>query len=118
MSGPLWQLEAEVFRLLGHPTRMRLVELLRGGERTVGDLRAAMESESSGTSQQLNLLRKAGVLSSRKDGTSVYYRVRDPRILEILDLARQILTSQLEEQQALLEDLSSAQPSGARRRTS
>jgi ArsR family transcriptional regulator len=116
VSRPVWQLEAEVFRLLGHPTRMRLVESLRGGERTVSELQAVMQLESSGTSQQLNLLRKAGVLSSRKEGTSVYYRVRDPRILQIIDLAREVLTSQLEEQQALLEDLSATAPPTTRRR--
>lgn len=110
MSQPLWELEAEVFRLLGHPMRMRLVQLLGNGERTVSDLQAAIGSETSGTSQQLSLLRKSGVLSSRRDGTNVYYRVRDPRTLELLDLSRQILTSQLEEQQELLQDLTSAPP--------
>lgn len=118
VSRPVWQLEAEVFRLLGHPTRMRLVDSLRDGERTVSDLQAVMQSESSGTSQQLNLLRKAGVLSSRKEGTSVYYRVRDPRILQIIDLARQVLTSHLEEQQTLLEDLSANEPTTKRGRKS
>ncbi len=101
-------MKADFFRTLGHPARVRILELLRDGERSVGDLQAALELDSSGTSQHLSVLKRAGMLESRKDGTSVYYRVKDPRTFQLLEVARQILTAQLEETRALLDDLAAA----------
>jgi DNA-binding transcriptional ArsR family regulator len=103
---PVYQAKAEFFRILGHPVRVRTLELLRDGERTVGDLQAALGLDSSGTSQHLGLLRKHGVLDSRREGTSVYYRVKDPRTFQLLEVARQILTTNLTQSQELLDQLS------------
>jgi ArsR family transcriptional regulator len=97
--------KAEFFKVLGHPVRVRILELLRDGERSVGDLQAALEIDSSGTSQHLGALRRQGLLESRREGTSVFYRVKDPRTFRILELARQILTSHFEDAQALLGEL-------------
>jgi ArsR family transcriptional regulator len=105
---PIYLLKAEFFRILGHPARVRILELLRDGERTVGDLQAELDLDSSGTSQHLGALRKQGLLESRRAGTSVYYRVRDPRMYQLLEVARQILSSNLAESQALLDGLSEA----------
>jgi len=102
---PIYALKAEFFRVLGHPVRVRLLQLLRAGERTVGSLQAALDLDSSGTSQQLAALRKQGLVESRRDGTSVYYRVKDPRTLELLELAKAIIASNLAEGQALLDGL-------------
>src|SRR4051794_35934930 len=102
---PVYQAKAEFFRILGHPARVRTLELLRDGERTVGDLQSALGLDSSGTSQHLGVLRRHGVLESRRDGTSVYYRIKDPRTLQLLEVARQILTTNLAESQELLGQL-------------
>ena len=102
---PVYALKADFFRVLGHPARVRLLQVLREGEQTVGALQDALELDSSGTSQHLSALRKQGLVASRKEGTSVYYRVRDPRTLELLELAKGIIASAREENQALLEDL-------------
>lgn len=107
---PIHRVKAEFFRALGHPVRVRVLELLRDGERSVGDLQDALDMESSGTSQHLSAMRKQGLLDTRREGTSVYYRVRDPRTFQLLEVARQILTSHLEETQALLDDLTAAAP--------
>jgi DNA-binding transcriptional ArsR family regulator len=101
---PVYLLKAEFFRTLGHPARVRTLQLLREGERTVGALQAALELDSSGTSQHLAALRRQGLVTSRREGTSVHYRIRDPRILELLELAREILAAGLEEDRALLDD--------------
>src|SRR4051794_25598238 len=115
---PIYALKAEFFRALGHPVRIRLLQLLREGERTVGDLQAALELDSGATSQQLALLRKQGLVEGRREGTSVYYRVKDRRTLELLELAKSIISANLEEGQALLGDLAgeSFAPPGPRRR--
>lgn len=108
---PVHQLKADFFRVLGHPARVRTLELLRDEEeRTVGDLQRALGLDSSGTSQHLAALRRQGVLESRRAGTSVYYRVRDPRVFQLLEVARQLLSSQLEASQELLDEL--AEPAG------
>ena len=83
-SDPVYVRKAQLFRVLGHPVRIRMLELLLDGERTVGDLQAALSLDSSGTSQHLTALRQQGVLESRRAGTSVYYRIRDPRVSQLL----------------------------------
>ena len=102
---PAYALKADLFRVLGHPARVRLLQILRDGELSVGALQDALALDSSGTSQHLSALRKQGLVASRKEGTSVYYRVKDPRTLELLDLAKGIIASTLEENMALLDDL-------------
>jgi DNA-binding transcriptional ArsR family regulator len=101
-TAPIYRLKAEFFRLLGHPARVRILELLRDGERSVGELQLALGLDSSGTSQHLTAMRKQGLLESRRAGTNVFYRVKDARIFELLEIAKQILTAQLEETTALL----------------
>jgi DNA-binding transcriptional ArsR family regulator len=105
---PVYVLKADFFRILGHPARVRILELLRDGERTVGDLQAELGLDSSGTSQHLGALRKQGLLDSRRERTSVYYRVRDPRTFQLLKVARQVLSSNLAETRDLLDGLSEA----------
>jgi ArsR family transcriptional regulator len=102
---PIYALKAEFFRVLGHPARIRILQLLRDGEQPVGALQAALDLDSSGTSQHLGVLRRRGLVESRRDGTSVFYRVKDPRTLDLLELAKEILTADLEENRALLDDL-------------
>lgn len=101
----MYALKADFFRVLGHPARVRILQLLRGEERSVGALQELLELDSSGVSQHLASLRRAGLVASRREGTSVYYRVSDSRTLELLELAKAIITSMLEQNQALLDDL-------------
>jgi ArsR family transcriptional regulator len=102
---PIHQVKADFFRTLGHPARVRVLELLRDGEMTVGQLQAELGLDSSGASQHLSAMRRQGLLESRKEGTSVHYRVRDPRVFQLLESARQVIGSHLEEADALLGEL-------------
>lgn len=102
---PIHQVKAEFFRTLGHPARVRVLELLKDGEMTVGQLQAALGIDSSGASQHLAAMRRQGILEARKEGTSVHYSVRDPRIFQMLASARQVIGSHLEEANALLGEL-------------
>lgn len=112
---PIYRLKADFFRLLGHPARVRVLELLRDGEQSVGALQASLGLDSSGTSQHLTAMRRQGLLESRREGTSVLYRVKDPRIFQLLEIAKQILTGQLQETRDLLGDLAAtAEPGGPR----
>jgi ArsR family transcriptional regulator len=102
---PVHEVKANLFRVLGHPARVRILELLREGERSVGALQAELELDSGGTSQQLAALRRIGLVDSRREGTSVYYRVSDERVFDLLEAGRAIISRQLSEQQSLLRDL-------------
>lgn len=102
---PVYALKADFFRVLAHPARVRILQILRDGERSVGSLQEALELDSSAVSQHLAALRRQGLVFGRRERTSVYYRVSDPRTLELLELAKAIITSTLERGQALLDDL-------------
>ncbi len=115
-SDPVYVVKAQLFRVLGHPVRIRTLELLSEGERTVGDVQAELKLNSSGTSQHLAALRRQGLVDSRRAGTSVYYRIRDPRVSRLLTVARQIMTSALSDSHALLSDLANESPMGPPRR--
>lgn len=105
MTTPIYQMKAEFFKTLGHPARIRVLEVLRDGERTVSDLVPAVGIEASHLSQQLAILRRANLVQARKEGTSVLYAVTNPMIFDLLDVARRILTSSLDETRALLTEL-------------
>ena len=104
-SRPVHEVKANLFRVLGHPARVRILELLREGERSVGALQAELELDSGGTSQHLSALRRIGVVQSRRESTNVYYRVADERVFDLLAAGREIITRQLAEQQSLLREL-------------
>jgi DNA-binding transcriptional ArsR family regulator len=109
-ADPVYVVKAQMFRVLGHPVRIRILELLSEGERSVGELQAELQLDSSGTSQHLTVLRQQGILESRRAGTSVYYRLRDPRVSQLLAVAKQILTSALTDSHALLGELEAEPP--------
>ncbi len=96
--------KAELFKSMGHPTRLRILELLRTGEMTVSELQQNLEIDASSVSQQLSLMRSRQLVDARKQGTSVYYTVRDPLIFDIMDIAREIFQNQVESMQSMLDD--------------
>lgn len=107
MTHPIYQVKADFFKTLAHPARIRVLEVLRDGEHSVSELIPAVGIEASHLSQQLGILRRANILQARKEGSTVHYSVTDPRIFELLEIARAILTSSLAESGLLLAELES-----------
>ena len=105
---PIYQVKAEFFKTLGHPARIRILEVLREGECTVGQLIPIVGIEASHLSQQLGVLRRANLVQARKEGTSVVYAVSDPKIFRLLEVAKSIITSSLEETRDLIAELESS----------
>ena len=105
MQDSLRNFKADFFKALSHPARIKILELLRAGELSVTDLQDRLGIESSSVSQQLSVLRNRNIVESRKAGTTVYYRVRDPEIFELLDVARRIFNNQLINTRSTLEEL-------------
>ena len=105
-SDQIAAIKAGFFRVLGHPARVRILEILRDGDQTVGELQALLDLDSSNTSQHLAALKQQGIVVSAKHGTHVHYSARDPRVFQLLEIARVIIVSHLDESRALLEELS------------
>src|SRR6516164_6846881 len=105
VSTPLYQLKAEFFKTLGHPARIRVLELLSDREHAVAEMLPQVGIEPAHLSQQLAVLRRANLVTSRKEGTSVRYSLTSPHVAELLAVARLILTGVLSGQAELLDDL-------------
>ncbi|WP_042386598.1 ArsR/SmtB family transcription factor [Streptacidiphilus melanogenes] len=102
---PLYQRKAEFFRLLGHPVRIRALELLSIGPTSVRALLDDIGVEPAYLSQQLGVLRRAGVVTSHREGPAVVYALTGPDVADLLRVARRILAELLEKQQRLLDEL-------------
>ncbi|KAA1431147.1 ArsR/SmtB family transcription factor [Mycolicibacter arupensis] len=109
MPNSLHQVKAEFFKTLGHPARIRILELLAERDHTVGELLPEIGLEASNLSQQLGVLRRAGVVTAAKDGSTVVYSIASPVITELLAVARKALTGLLNDQVAILDDLRARQ---------
>ena len=105
MTTPIYRVKAEFFKVLGHPARVRVLEVLREGERSVSDLVPIIGIESSHLSQQLGVMRRANLVQTRKVGSTVFYSVADQKLFELLDVARTIITTSLVGSQDLLHEL-------------
>ena len=101
MSVPLYQAKAEFFRTLGHPGRIRVLELLSERELAVHELLDQMEIEPSSLSQQLAVLRRAGLVSQRRLGGEVLYTIRVEEVRDLLLAARRILLGMIEDRDRL-----------------
>jgi DNA-binding transcriptional ArsR family regulator len=97
--------KAEFFRALAHPVRIRILELLVQGERSVGEIQDRLNLEQSLVSQQLSILRAKSIVAARKNGTTVRYALRDPLLADLLDVARQIFNNHLVGTRTLLREL-------------
>jgi DNA-binding transcriptional ArsR family regulator len=107
-SQPISELKAELFKALAHPARIRILEVLTSGERSVSDMQPLVGIEASHLSQQLGVLRRSGLVLNRKDGASVIYSLRDPQTAELLAIAKRILINSLSTNEDLLADLRAA----------
>ncbi|WP_153457492.1 ArsR/SmtB family transcription factor [Streptomyces smaragdinus] len=110
MSAPLYQLKAEFFKTLGHPVRIRVLELLSRREHAVSEMLPEIGVEPAHLSQQLAVLRRANLVVTRREGSTVYYSLTSPEVSELLTIARSILSGVLAGQAELLADLRSATP--------
>lgn len=97
MADDLVELRAAALKALGQPTRLRILDLLRDGERCVCEIYPAIDEEQSNVSRHLAVLKGAGLVASRKEGLNVHYRVKDPRLFDLLDTVDAVLHTHLQE---------------------
>ena len=104
-GGQLQVFKAEFFKALAHPVRIRILEILVRGERSVQELQEALGIDQPTVSQQLAVLRGKNIVDARKEGTAVRYTVRDPTVRDLLDVARRIFDNHLIGTQTMLREL-------------
>jgi DNA-binding transcriptional ArsR family regulator len=105
MEERVLELKAEVLKVLAQPTRLKILELLRDGERCICEIVPAINGEQSNISKHISLMQKSQLVTTRKDGVKVMVKVSDPKIFEILDSINIILRNRISEQRRLIKSL-------------
>ena len=105
MPDTLRQFKANIFQALAHPTRIAIVEVLRDGELAAGAIIERLGLEQANASQHLAILRAKRIVRSRKEGNQVFYSVRDPLLIEVLDVMRRYFQAHIEEAMAMLKEI-------------
>ena len=105
MHEPLRRFKADIFQALAHPTRIAIVEALRHGELPAGKLIDKLGLEQANASQHFAILRAKMILVNRKVGNQVFYSLRDPVLIEVLDILRRYFYSQLTDTVNMLEEV-------------
>ena len=100
--GELTIARAEILKAIAQPTRMKIIEFLRDGERCVCEIFPAIDEEQSNTSRHLNVMQGCGILARRKEGIKIMYRLKHPEVLEILELVSAILKKEISGKNDLL----------------
>lgn len=101
MDERVLELKAEVLKTLAQPTRLKILECLRGGEKCICEIVPAIDGEQSNISRHISLMQKTNLVTTRKDGVKVMVKVKDQKIFEILDKVSLILKNQMKEQEKL-----------------
>ncbi len=93
---------AEILKAIAQPTRLKIIELLRNGEKCVCEIFPAIDEEQSNTSRHLNIMQNCGILQRRKEGIKILYRLKHPEVLKIIDLISKILKKEVSDKSDLL----------------
>jgi ArsR family transcriptional regulator len=113
MPDILRQFKASIFQALAHPTRIAIIDALRDGELPAGAIIERLGLEQANASQHLSILRVKQIVSSRKEGNQVFYSVRDPLLIEALDIMRRYFQAHVEESIAMLKEIDRSDKEGS-----
>jgi len=105
MEERVLELKAEILKALAQPTRLKILELLRNGEKCICEIVPALNGEQSNISRHISLMQKSHLVTTRKDGVRVMVNVRDPKVFEILDSVTLLLKRQIMETGKLVQEL-------------
>lgn len=101
----MYLLRAEIFKALSHPIRLKIVEYVSREEKSVGEIVKHMNAEPSNVSRHLALLKKAGILSDRKEGLNVYYHLEIPCVMDFFSCVNKVVKTRLELNRDLLDEI-------------
>ncbi len=114
MSDSLRLFKANIFQALSHPTRIAIVEVLRDGELPAGVIIERLGLEQANASQHFTVLRTKNLVTSRKEGNQVFYSVRDPLLIDVLDILRRYFQSHIEESMSMLKEMNDTEKRGVK----
>ncbi len=106
MDKKIFEMHAEICKVFTSPTRLEIISLLRDGEKTVNELAEQVGVLQANISQHLTVLRQNNVVTTRKDGANVYYKIANPKILQACDLMREVLLEKLAENEKFAKRMS------------
>jgi DNA-binding transcriptional ArsR family regulator len=115
MPETLRRFKADIFQALAHPTRIAIIELLRDGELPVAAIVERLGLEPANASQHFAVLKSRNIVVSRREGNQVFYSVRDPLLIEVLDVMRRYFQAHMEESVSMLTRMSQAEGEGPAR---
>jgi len=101
MEEQVIELKAGILKAMARPTRLKILECLRKGEKCICEIVPAINGEQSNISRHISLMQKCRLVTTRKDGVRVMVKVRDPKVFDVLDRISQILQSRIKEQERL-----------------
>lgn len=104
----LFELQSEVCKTLASAKRLEIINALKDGEKTVGELVDILGVPKANVSQHLAVMRHKGILLSRRDGVNIYYRIANPKVIQACMLMREVLTEQMKERSKLIDIVSNA----------
>jgi DNA-binding transcriptional ArsR family regulator len=107
LNQDIHQFKADFFKALAHPLRIQILELLVEGDKNVNEIQTLLGSEGSAVSQQLTVLRAKNIVTGTKEGNRVIYTLKDPLIIDLLSVARQIFNNHLVNAINLLDQINS-----------
>ena len=102
MEEKMFQMHAEVCKSMANPTRLKIMNLLRAGEKSVEELKRRLGLPKANLSQHLSILRQRGIVSTRRAGLNIYYKVTNPKMIKACDILREVLLEQLQEGEKLV----------------
>ncbi len=106
MNKKIYEMHAEICKVFTSPKRLEIINLLRDREKTVNELAEQADVLQANISQHLTVLRQNNVVTTRRDGANVYYKIANPKILQAFDLMREVLLEQLKENEKLAKRMS------------
>ncbi len=102
MNKKIFEMHAEICKVFTSPKRLEIISLLRDGERTVNELTELAGVPQANVSQHLTVLRQNNVVTTRRNGANIYYKIANPKIMQACDLMREVLLEQLKENEKLV----------------
>lgn len=114
MPESLRQFKASIFQALSHPTRIAIVEQLRDGELSAGEIIERLGLEQANASQHFAVLRAKHIVTTRKEGNQVFYSVRDPLLIDVLDTMRRYFQAHIGDAMALLQEIEAEEKIGVK----
>ena len=102
MEEKMYEMHAEVCKSMANPTRLKIMNLLREGEKSVEELRKQLRLPKANLSQHLSILRQRRIVSTRRAGLNIYYKVANPKMIKACDILREVLLEQLQEGERLM----------------